>query len=162
MRKFLALLLAVLLLPSAPSAFASTTLLEVGVVESVEGRLIHISFSSESTLMTLSTDGNFSEYFWGDGELIHQYTVDLNVSAKSATPDSTGLQVAIAHTEGVMIFNTELRIPTKTYNISSTIDSVVWDTEGQLWFGQNGGNVVLKSTMIPNGQAWQQILTTRQ
>lgn len=139
MRKALALLLAILLLPSAPSAFASTTLLEVGVVESVEGRLVHISFSSESTLMTLSTDGNLSEFFWGDGELIHQYSVELNITAKSATPDSTGLQVAIAHTEGVMIFNTELRIPTKTYNISSTIDSVVWDTEGDLWFGQNGG-----------------------
>jgi hypothetical protein len=139
MRKALALLLAVLLLPSVPSAFASTNLLEVGVVESVEGRLVHISFSSESTLMTLSTEGNFSEYFWGDGELIHQYSIELNVTAKSATPDSTGLQVAIAHTEGVMIINTELRILTKTYNLSSTVDSVVWDTEGQLWFGQNGG-----------------------
>ena len=56
MRRAIALVLAILLLPSIPTSSASSNLLEVGVVEDIDGRLVHISFSSENTLLTLNTE----------------------------------------------------------------------------------------------------------
>ena len=122
-----------------PSAEAESNLIDVGIIDSIDGRFIHTSFSSSSTLLTLTTTGNLSEHFWANGELITQWSIELNVSANSATADSTGLQIAVAHTEGVYIYNTELGIVTNTYNVSSSVDYVLWDTEGELWFGHSGG-----------------------
>ena len=55
MRRVIVIVLAILLLPSIPTSTASSNLLEVGVVEDIDGRLVHISFSSENTLLTLNT-----------------------------------------------------------------------------------------------------------
>ena len=108
MRKAIAVLLALLMIPAMPSAEAESNLIDVGIIDSIDGRFIHTSFSSSSTLLTLTTTGNLSEHFWANGELITQWSIELNVSANSATADSTGLQIAVAHTEGVYIYNTEL------------------------------------------------------
>ena len=48
--------------------------------------------------LTVTKTGNLSEHFWGSGELITQWSIELNVTVNSATLDSTGLQVAVAHT----------------------------------------------------------------
>ena len=132
MRKAIAVLLALLMIPAMPSAEAESNLIDVGIIDSIDGRFIHTSFSSSSTLLTLTTTGNLSEHFWANGELITQWSIELNVSANSATADSTGLQIAVAHTEGVYIYNTELGIVTNTYNVSSSVDYVLWDTEGEI------------------------------
>jgi len=139
MRKAIALLLAILLIPAIPMAEAETNLLDVGIIDSVDGRFIHTSFSSSSTLITLTTTGNLSEHFWGSGELITQWSIELNISANSATLDYTGLQIAVAHTGGVYVVNTQLRVVSTSYNTSNSVDSVVWDTDGELWFGHFGG-----------------------
>ncbi len=139
MRKAIAVLLALLLIPAIPTAEAESNLLEVGIVDTVDGRFVHTSFSSSSTILTLTTSGNLSEHFWGSGELITQWSIELNTTAHSATPDSTGLQIAVAHTGGVYIVNTELKIVTSQYNTSNSVDAVVWDSEGDLWFGFYGG-----------------------
>ena len=139
MRKALAVLLAILLVPAIPLTEAESNLLDVGIIDSVDGRFIHTSFSSSSTLLTLTTAGNLSEHFWGSGELITQWSIELNIIANSATPDYTGLQIAVAHTGGVYVVNTELRVIATSYNTSSSVDSVVWDTDGELWFGHFGG-----------------------
>jgi len=155
MRKAIAVLLAILLIPVIPEVEAESNLLDVGVIDEVDGRFIHTSFSSSSTLLTLTTSGNISEHFWGSGELITQWSIELNVTANSATPDTTGLQVAVAHTEGVLIINTELRIVTGQYNTSNSVDYVIWDSEGELWFGFFGGERRAKEydSNGPTGQA---------
>ena len=139
MRKVLAVLLAILLLPAIPTANAENNLLYVGPVDTMDGRLVHMSFTSSSTVVTLTSSGNLSEHFWGGGELITQWSIELNATANSATIDSTGLQVAVAHSKGVYIVNTQSRTITSSYNSSSSVDYVVWDTEGDLWFGYYGG-----------------------
>ena len=139
MRKAIAVLLALLLIPAIPTAEAESSLLEVGIVDTIDGRFIHTSFSSSSTMLTLTTTGNLSEHFWGSGELITQWSIELNTTANSATPDATGLQIAVAHTGGVYIINTELKIVTSQYNTSNSVDTVAWDSEGDLWFGFYGG-----------------------
>jgi hypothetical protein len=139
MRKAIAILLAILLIPAIPVVDAESNLIDVGIIDSIDGRFIHTSFSSSSTLLTLTSSGNLSEHFWGSGELITQWSIELNVSANSATPDSNGLQVAVAYTGGVYVVNTQLRIVTESYNTSSSVDSVLWDNEGDLWFGHFGG-----------------------
>ena len=139
MRKAIAILLAILLIPAIPVVDAESNLIDVGIIDSIDGRFVHTSFSSSSTLLTLTSSGNLSEHFWGSGELITQWSIELNVSANSATPDSTGLQVAVAYTGGVYVVNTQLRIVTESYNTSSSVDSVLWDTEGDLWLGHFGG-----------------------
>ena len=139
MRKTIAFVLAILLIPVIPSAQAESNLLDVGITDSVDGRFVHTSFSSSSTLITLTSTGNLSEHFWGSGELITQWSIELNISANSATPDSTGLQIAVSHTDGVYVINTELRVVSASYNTTSSVDYVVWDTEGELWLGFFGG-----------------------
>ena len=139
MRKAIAALLALLLLPALPFAEAESNLLDVGVIDSVDGRFVHTSFSSSSTLLTLTSSGYLSDHFWGSGELITHWAIELNVTANSATPDSTGLQIAVAHSDGVYIVNTELRIVSKIFNTSNSVDYVIWDTEGEMWFGFFGG-----------------------
>ena len=115
MRKVLAVLLALLVLPVLPQVEAETNLLDVGVIDTLDDRLVHTSFSSSSTLLTVTNTGNISEHFWGSGQLITQWSIELNVTANSATPDATGLQVAVAHSEGVYVINTELRIPYRPF-----------------------------------------------
>ncbi len=139
MRKVLAVLLALLVLPVLPQVEAETNLLDVGVIDTLDDRLVHTSFSSSSTLLTVTNTGNISEHFWGSGQLITQWSIELNVTANSATPDATGLQVAVAHSEGVYVINTELRIVSKSINTSNSVDYVVWDTEGNIWIGYFGG-----------------------
>ena len=71
--------------------------------------------------------------------MITQWSIELNATVNSATPDATGLLVAVAHTGGVYVVNTESRIVSRSINTSNSVDSVVWDTEGQLWLGYYGG-----------------------
>ena len=139
MRRVIALILAVLLLPAIPIADAETNLLDVGIIDTVDGRFIHTSFTSPSTMLTLTTTGNLSEHFWGSGELITQWSINLNVSANSATLDSTGLQVAVAHNQGVYVINTQSKIVTADYNTTNSVDQVLWDSEGDMWYGFYGG-----------------------
>ncbi len=136
MRKAVIIVLAILMLSSMPLSSGSSNLIEVGTVEEIDGQLVHISFSSENTLLTVTTTGNISSHFWGSGSLIHQWSIELNVSANSATPDSTGLLVAVSYTGGVMVINTETMNVT-TLNISRNIGSAVWDNEGNIWFADS-------------------------
>jgi len=156
MRKAIAVLLAILLIPAIPVVDAESNLLDVGIIDSIDGRFVHTSFTSASTLLTLTSSGNLSEHFWGSGELITQWSIELNVSANSATPDSTGLQVAVAYTGGVYVVNTQLRIVTVSYNTSSSVDHVLWDAEGELWFGHFGGERRAKEY---NADGWTGIAT---
>ena len=80
MRKVIAVLLVALLIPAMPVVDADSNLLEVGVTDTIDGRFIHTSFSSSSTLLTLTTSGNLSEHFWGSGELITQWSIELNTT----------------------------------------------------------------------------------
>ena len=139
MRKAIAVILAILLLPSLPGVNADPNLIDVGVIETIDGKFVHTSFTSSSTLLTLTSDGNLSEHFWGSGELITQWSIELNVSANSANLDSTGLQVAVAHTEGVFVINTQSREITSQYNSSNSVDYADWDSEGDMWYGYFGG-----------------------
>ena len=156
MRKTLAILLAILLLPAIPNVEAESNLIDAGIVDTIEGRFIHTSFSSSSTLLTLTTSGNLSEHFWGTGELITQWSLELNVTANSATPDSTGIQVAVAHSEGVYIVNTQLKMVSFIHNTSNPVDFVTWDSEGDLWFASYGGERRAKEY---NSEGWTQVAT---
>ncbi|MDP6869893.1 MAG: hypothetical protein QGI21_03890 [Candidatus Poseidoniaceae archaeon] len=139
MRKAVAFLLALLMIPFASSVSAESNLLEVGIVDTIDSKLVHISFSSESTVVTLTEDGNLSEHFWGSGELITQWSIELNITARAASSDSTGLQYAVAHNGGVYVINMELRIAIRNYTTNNVVDQVEWDSEGDLWFGHYGG-----------------------
>ena len=139
MRKAITVILALLLLPSLPGVKAEPNLIDVGIIDTIDGKFVHTSFSSSSTLLTLTSDGNLSEHFWGSGELITQWSIELNVSANSANLDSTGLQVAVAHTEGVLVINTQSREITSEFNSSNSVDYADWDSEGDMWYGFYGG-----------------------
>ena len=132
-------MITLLILPAIPSVDAENNLLEVGVIESIDGRYVGATFTSASTLLTVTKTGNLSEHFWGSGTLITQWSIDLNTSVNSATLDSTGLQVAVAHSGGVYVINTESRIISGNYETSSSVDTVHWDSEGDMWYGFYGG-----------------------
>lgn len=155
MRRVIALILAVLLLPALPFADAEANLIDVGVIETEDGRFMHASFTSPSTMVTLTKTGNLSEHFWGSGELITQWSIELNVTANSATVDSTGLQVAVAHNGGVYVVNTQSRTITGNFNSTSSVDEVLWDSEGDMWFGYYGGERRAKEFQdgVPTGDA---------
>ena len=161
MRRFIAVILALLILPSIPSINAENNLLEVGVIESIDGRYVHASFTSSSTLLTVTKTGNLSEHFWGNGEMITQWSVELNTTVNSATLDSTGLQVAVAHSDGVYVINTESRVISAYYNTSTSVDVVHWDSEGDMWFGYYGGERRAKEYRNGNttGEQTEQHLT---
>ena len=55
MRRVIALILAVLLLPALPFADADANLIDVGVIETEDGRFMHASFTSPSTICLLYT-----------------------------------------------------------------------------------------------------------
>jgi len=139
MRKAIAVILAFLLLPILTDVEAESNLIDVGIIDTIDGRFVHTSFSSSSTIITLTTDGNLSEHFWGSGELITQWSIELNVSANSANLDSTGLQVAVAHTGGVYVINTQSRTITSDFSSNNSVDYVEWDSEGDMWYGFFGG-----------------------
>ena len=153
----MAVILAVLLMPILPDVEADTNLINVGVIDTIDGRFVHTSFTSSSTLLTLTSDGNLSEHFWGSGELITQWSINLNVSANSATLDLTGLQVAVAHNEGVIVINTQSRTVSASYNSSNSVDQVAWDSEGDMWFGFYGGERRAKefTNGVPTGDSTQ-------
>ena len=82
MRRVIAVILAVLLLPAIPTAEAESNLIDVGIIESIDGRFVAASFSSESTLVTVTKTGNLSEHFLGTGELLTSGLIELNVSQR--------------------------------------------------------------------------------
>ena len=139
MRKAIAVILAFLLLPILTDVEAESNLIDVGIIDTIDGRFVHTSFSSSSTIITVTADGNLSEHFWGSGELITQWSIELNVSANSANLDSTGLQVAVAHTGGVYVINTQSRTITSDFSSNNSVDYVKWDSEGDMWYGFFGG-----------------------
>ncbi len=156
MRKSIAVLLAILLIPAIPAVNAESNLIDVGIIGTVDGKFVHTSFSSSSILMTVTSSGNLSQHFWSNGEIVTQWSIELNVSVNSATPDSTGLQIAVAHSSGVYIINTQSKVITESYNTTSSVDSIVWDTEGQLWFGHFGGERRAKEY---NSEGWTSVAT---
>ena len=60
MRKAIAVILAFLLLPILTDVEAESNLIDVGIIDTIDGRFVHTSFSSSSTIITLTTDGNLS------------------------------------------------------------------------------------------------------
>ena len=72
MRKWLAIGLVLILMPAIPSSNAETNLIDVGIVENIDSKFVHTSFTSSSTILTLTNEGNLSEHFWGSGQLITQ------------------------------------------------------------------------------------------
>ena len=93
--------------------------------------------------------------------MITQWSVELNTTVNSATLDSTGLQVAVAHSDGVYVINTESRTISAYYNTSTSVDVVLWDSEGDMWFGYYGGERRAKEYRNGNttGEQTEQHLT---
>ena len=139
MRKWLAIALVLILMPAIPSSNAETNLIDVGIVENIDSKFVHASFTSSSTILTLTNEGNLSEHFWGSGQLITQWSLELNTTVNSATMDGSGSLVAIATPEGAFVVNIIQKTITRTLNSTNSVDYVLWDAEGDLWLAHYGG-----------------------
>jgi hypothetical protein len=139
MRKWLAIALVLILMPAIPTSNAETNLIDVGIVENIDSKFVHTSFTSSSTILTLTNEGNLSEHFWGSGQLITQWSLELNTTVNSATMDSSGNLVAIAAPEGAFVVNIIQKTITRTLNSTNSVDYVLWDAEGDLWLAHYGG-----------------------
>ncbi len=139
MRKWLAITLVLLLMPSLPTSQAQSNLIDVGIIDTIDSKFIHTSFTSSSTILTLTEDGNLSEHFWGSGQLITQWSLELNTTVHSATVDSTGVLVAIANPNGAFVVNIQQKTITRTLNATTSVDYALWDAEGDIWLAHFGG-----------------------
>ncbi len=139
MRKWFAVALVLILMPSVPVSNAEPNLIDVGIIDTIENKFVHVSFTSSSTILTLTDEGNLSEHFWGSGELITQWSVELNTPVNSATVDNSGSLVAVANPGGAFVVNLQQKTVTRTLNSTNSVDYALWDAEGDLWLAHYGG-----------------------
>ena len=125
----LCLLLTSLFLPMIP---VSATLIDAGQTEQISEKVVAWEQMSDGKIMMVTGSGILSINAFEAGVHSEDWSLDLNVSANSATIDSGENLVAVAHTSGVVVVQLVQQVITQYINTTDPVDAVDWDSVGWL------------------------------
>ena len=132
----LCLLLTSLFLPMMP---VSATLIDAGQTEQISEKVVAWEQMSDGKIMMVTGSGILSMNAFEAGVHSEDWSLDLNVSANSATIDSGENLVAVAHTSGVVVVQLVQQVITQYINTTDPVDAVDWDSDGDMWLGSYAG-----------------------
>ena len=130
------LLLTSLLFPLAP---ATASLIDAGQTEQIGEKVVAWEQMNDGKVLMVTGTGILSVNSFEAGTHTEVWTLDLNVTANSATIDSGANLVAIAHNSGVVIVQLTQQVITQYINTSNPVDAVDWDNDGDVWVGYFAG-----------------------
>ena len=130
------LLLTTLLFPLAP---ATASLIDAGQTEQIGEKVVAWEQMNDGKVLMVTGTGILSVNSFEAGTHTEVWTLDLNVTANSATIDSGANLVAIAHNSGVVIVQLTQQVITQYINTSNPVDAVDWDNDGDVWVGYFAG-----------------------
>ena len=130
------LLLTSLLFPLAP---ATASLIDAGQTEQIGEKVVAWEQMNDGKVLMVTGTGILSVNSFEAGTHTEVWTLDLNVTANSATIDSGANLVAVAHNSGVVIVQLTQQVITQYINTSNPVDAVDWDNDGDVWVGYFAG-----------------------
>jgi hypothetical protein len=125
-----------------PISTMAEPLIEVGVIEQFEHKLVHIGFMPTGEMLLVDEEGLLRVGSWSDDDFTEIWNYDLNISVNTVSVDYNGGFIALGVNSGVYFINTN----TNVQNVSGFIEtdlpvqSLAWDVDGDLWVGHHGGN----------------------
>ena len=122
-----------------PMMSVSANLIDAGQTEQISEKVVAWEQMSDGKIMMVTGSGILSINTFEAGVHSEDWSLDLNVSANSATIDSGENLVAVAHSSGVVIVQMVQQIITEYINTSDPVDAVDWDSDGDMWLGYYAG-----------------------
>ena len=136
MRTVATIVLCLLLLPIvAPVLSASASLIDAGQTEQINEKVVAWQQLSDGKVLMVTGSGTLSVNTFESGMHTPVWSLDLNVTAKSARVDSGENLVSVSHNSGVVIIQMTQQIITQYINTSNPVDAVDWDNDGDIWIG---------------------------
>ena len=136
MRTVATIVLCLLLLPIvAPVLSASASLIDAGQTEQINEKVVAWQQLSDGKVLMVTGSGTLSVNTFESGMHTPVWSLDLNVTAKSARVDSGENLVSVSHNSGVIIIQMTQQIITQYINTSNPVDAVDWDNDGDIWIG---------------------------
>lgn len=93
----------------------------------------------DNTLITVDNLGFISQQTISQGELSPIWSYETNLTLKDANIDDGKQLLAICYDQGFMKFSISSRTVVSYNNISSTPDSIDWDSSGNVWLSYYTG-----------------------
>ena len=152
----LCLLLTSLFLPMMP---VSATLIDAGQTEQISEKVVAWEKMSDGKIMMVTGSGILSMNDFEAGVHSEDWSLDLNVSANSATIDSGENLVAIAHTSGVVVVQLVQQVITQYINTTDPVDAVDWIRMVTCGWVRMLENVVLMNGPVAFHPELHQVLT---
>ena len=136
MRTVATIVLCLLLLPIvAPVLSASASLIDAGQTEQINEKVVAWQQLSDGKVLMVTGSGTLSVNTFESGMHTPVWSLDLNITAKSARVDSGENLVSVSHNSGVVIIQMTQQIITQYINTSNPVDAVDWDNDGDIWIG---------------------------
>ena len=132
----LCLLLSSLLLPMMP---VSANLVDAGQTEQINENIVAWEQMSDGKILMVTGSGILSVSTFEAGTHTEVWSLQLNVTANSATIDAGQNLVAVAHNSGAVIVQLTQQVVTQYINTSNIVDAVDWDNDGDIWLGYYAG-----------------------
>ena len=107
-----------------PMMSVSANLIDAGQTEQISEKVVAWEQMSDGKIMMVTGSGILSINTFEAGVHSEDWSLDLNVSANSATIDSGENLVAVAHSSGVVIVQMVQQIITEYINTSDPVDTV--------------------------------------
>ena len=93
----------------------------------------------DNTLLTVDNTGIISQQTISQGLLTPIWSYATNITSNGASIDDGKQLLAICYDQGFMRFSLSSKSVVSYYNISSTPDSIDWDSSGDIWVSYNTG-----------------------
>ena len=93
----------------------------------------------DNTLLTVDNTGIISQQTISQGVLTPIWSYATNITLNDANIDDGKQLLAICYDQGFMRFSLSSKSVVSYYNISSTPDSIDWDSSGNVWISYNTG-----------------------
>ena len=122
-----------------PMMSVSATLIDAGQTEQISEKVVAWEQMSDGKIMMVTGSGILSINAFEVGVHNEDWSLDLNVTARSATIDSGENLIAVAHDTGVVVVQLVQQVITQYINTTDPVDVVDWDSDGDMWLGSYAG-----------------------
>ena len=133
----------------SPYAHASNGLVESGTTQNFKSELTYVKNLDDGTVITVTETGTVSSSTLLLGVLTPLWIFELNNSANYVKLDSGQKFLAIIHDSGFLVFDIENQLIEENTTLTSTPDSLDFDTDGDIWVAYHSG--IRKAREYRNG-----------
>jgi len=130
------LLIGVLIPLLASTSASATSLANAGVVSEIDSHTVGMWHTYDGHSIVVNETGFLMALeIKNDGSITEAWTYSLNMSISSGAIDNSQHRLALGTDSGVKVISTEFHDLLYSINIAAGVDSLGWDSNGDLWVG---------------------------